>query len=53
VRFAGDFTAATHPIWWIMTACGALVLLAGWVTNTAWAKASTGRVASLLSDHHR
>jgi MFS family permease len=53
VRFARDFTAATHPIWWIMTACGALVLLAGWVSNTAWAKASTGRVASLLNDHHR
>src|ERR1700748_1457856 len=22
-----DFTRATHPIWWIMTACGAAVLL--------------------------
>jgi EmrB/QacA subfamily drug resistance transporter len=48
-----DFTRATHPIWWIMTACGALVLMLGWVSNTSWAKASTGRVAFLLGDHSR
>ena len=43
-----DFTQATHPIWWIMTGCGALVLLLGWVSNTSWAHASTGRVAHLF-----
>jgi MFS family permease len=43
-----DFTQATHPIWWIMTGCGALVLLLGWVSNTPWAHASTGRVAHLF-----
>jgi EmrB/QacA subfamily drug resistance transporter len=43
-----DFTQATHPIWWIMTACGAVILLLGWASNTPWAHASTGRVASLL-----
>jgi EmrB/QacA subfamily drug resistance transporter len=43
-----DFTAATHPIWWIMTICGALVLLLGWASNTPWARASTGQVAHLL-----
>jgi EmrB/QacA subfamily drug resistance transporter len=48
-----DFTRATHPIWWIMTACGGLVLLLGWVSNTPWAKASTNRVAFLLGDHGR
>jgi EmrB/QacA subfamily drug resistance transporter len=52
-RYAGDFTQATHPIWWIMTACGGLVLLLGWVSNTPWAKASTSRVAFLLGDHGR
>ena len=43
-----DFTQATHPIWWIMTGCGALVLSLGWVSNTSWAHASTGRVAHLF-----
>jgi EmrB/QacA subfamily drug resistance transporter len=52
-RYAGDFTRATHPIWWIMTACGGLVLLLGWVSNTPWAKGSTSRVAFLLGDHSR
>ncbi len=48
-----DFTQATHPIFWIMTACGAIILVLGWASNTAWAHASTGQVASLLADSHR
>ncbi len=44
-----NFTEATHPIWWIMTAGGALVLLLGWASNTPWAQASTAKVASLLN----
>ncbi len=43
-----DFAHATHPIWWIMVACGGLALLAGYVSNTPWAKASTKRVAALF-----
>jgi MFS family permease len=43
-----DFTQATHPIWWIMTGCGALVLLLGWASNTPWAHSSTGQVAHLF-----
>jgi EmrB/QacA subfamily drug resistance transporter len=43
-----DFTQATHPIWWVMTACGAIVLVVGWASNTAWSRASVGRVVSLL-----
>jgi EmrB/QacA subfamily drug resistance transporter len=43
-----DFARATHPIWGIMVACGFLVILAGYVSNTAWAKFSTERVASLF-----
>jgi EmrB/QacA subfamily drug resistance transporter len=35
-----DFSQATHPIWWIMTACGAIILLVGFISNTSWAKAS-------------
>jgi EmrB/QacA subfamily drug resistance transporter len=45
-----DFTQATHPIWWIMTGCGVLVLLLGWASNTRWAHTSTGRVAHLFGD---
>jgi len=48
-----DFAQATHPIWWLMTGCGAIVLLLGWASNTAWAKASTNHVASLLSGNVR
>jgi EmrB/QacA subfamily drug resistance transporter len=43
-----DFTTATHAIWWVMTACGAVVLLLGLASNTAWARQSTQRVAHLF-----
>jgi EmrB/QacA subfamily drug resistance transporter len=43
-----DFTTATHPIWWIMTACGALVLLLGWASNTPSARSSINQVAHLF-----
>ncbi len=43
-----DFTRATHPIWWMMTVCGVVILLLGWASTTAWARASTNRVASPL-----
>ncbi len=46
-----DFTSATHPIWWIMVGCGALMLLLAWASNTPWARASTTRFAHLLSEH--
>jgi EmrB/QacA subfamily drug resistance transporter len=48
-----DFTQATHPIWWIMTGCGGLVMFLGWVSNTPWAHRSTDRVAHLLGDGKR
>ena len=46
---AEDFTRATHPIWWIMTSCGVLVLILGWAANTAWSRSSVERVAGLLN----
>jgi hypothetical protein len=46
-----DFSQATHPIWWIMSAAGAAILLLGWASNTAWAHASADRVKSLLGSH--
>jgi EmrB/QacA subfamily drug resistance transporter len=49
-RKAGtDFSHATHPIWWIMTSCGAIVILLGWASNTPWARATTEDVKSLLT----
>jgi EmrB/QacA subfamily drug resistance transporter len=47
---AADFAKATHPIWWIMTGCGAGVMLLGWLSNTAWSRSSLKRVASLLGE---
>jgi hypothetical protein len=47
-----DFTTATHAIWWGMTVCGTAVLALGFVSNTAWARASTERVSHLLEEHH-
>jgi EmrB/QacA subfamily drug resistance transporter len=46
------FTSATHPIWWVMTAAGAVVLLLGLASNTAWARASNERVKHLLQESH-
>jgi MFS family permease len=45
-----DFTQTTHPMWWIMTGCGAVILLLGWVSNTPWAQASSSRVAHLFDN---
>jgi len=47
-----DFATATHAIWWVMTACGAAVLVIGCASNTAWALASTQRVAHLFEEPH-
>ena len=47
-----DFTTATHAIWWVMTACGAAVLVLGFASNTAWARGSTERVAHLFEESH-
>ena len=47
-----DFTTATHAIWWVMTACGAAVLVLGFASSTAWARTTTERVAHLLEERH-
>jgi MFS family permease len=46
-----DLTQATHPVWWVMAACGALILMMGFAFNTPWARISTARVAHLLEEH--
>jgi EmrB/QacA subfamily drug resistance transporter len=46
-RIAGlDFAHATHPIWWAIAACGAIVMLLGWASNTPWAQRTSQRVAA-------
>ena len=47
-----DFTTATHAIWWVMTACGAVVLGLGVASDTDWARSSTERVAHLFDPPH-
>jgi EmrB/QacA subfamily drug resistance transporter len=44
-----SFTLATHPIWWIMTGCGAIVLFLGWASETAWARESADLAAPELT----
>lgn len=43
-----DLAQATHPIFALMTAGGALVLAAAWISTTSWAKESPKRVAFLF-----
>jgi MFS family permease len=45
-----DFAQSTHPIWWTIAGCGAVVGGLGWAANSSWAKASTDRVAHLFKD---
>ena len=44
-----SFTLATHPIWWIMTGCGTIVLFLGWASATAWARESADLAAPELT----
>ncbi len=48
-----NFALATHPIWWSMTACGALILLLGWLSTTPWAQASTTGVETQTGELSR
>ena len=43
-----DLTRATHPIWWLMTAGGAMIVGFGWAVNTSWAGRSVARVKELI-----
>ena len=45
-----SFARASHPGWWIIAGCGAMVLLLGQVSTMAWARASARRTAVALVD---
>jgi EmrB/QacA subfamily drug resistance transporter len=46
--FRQDFAAATHAGWWILTACGAGVLVLGLLVSGRWAHRTAQRTARLL-----
>jgi len=49
--FAIAFVHASHIGWWIVTGCGAAVLIVGLLTTGRWAQATAARTAaSLMSD---
>jgi EmrB/QacA subfamily drug resistance transporter len=43
-----SFARATHPGWWIIVALGAVNLVLGWVSTTAWAAGTAHRTADAL-----
>ncbi|GGV48844.1 MFS transporter [Streptomyces spectabilis] len=47
--YATDFTPASRPAWWIITACGATVLCVGTLTSGRWARATAQRTAARLT----
>jgi MFS family permease len=47
------FAGATHAGWWVMTGCGALVLVLGLVTTTRWARTTADRTAARFGDGQR
>ncbi|TJZ55734.1 MFS transporter [Streptomyces piniterrae] len=49
----GDFVAAVRPAWWIITGCGAAVLLLGALTNGRWARATARHTAELFEEEPR
>jgi EmrB/QacA subfamily drug resistance transporter len=44
----GGFAAASHPAWWLVAGCGALIAAFGVLTTTGRALASAARVAALF-----
>jgi EmrB/QacA subfamily drug resistance transporter len=52
-RAGVDFARGTHPIWWAMTGCGAVVWLVGWISTSRWALASVERTRHLLGEAAR
>ncbi|MFB6619546.1 MFS transporter [Streptomyces sp. NPDC085524] len=45
-----DFTEAAVPAWWIITVCGALVLVLGAASTGAWALRTADRTARALEE---
>ncbi len=48
-RLARALPVATHPAWWVLAACGALVLVTGFASTTPWATRTARRTAEELN----
>jgi hypothetical protein len=46
---AAGFTQASRPAWWIITGCGATVLVLALVTTGRWAIATAARTAGRIT----
>ncbi|MEW2133632.1 MFS transporter [Streptomyces sp. NPDC005435] len=46
--YRDTFVSAARPGWWILTACGATVLVLGYVTSGRWARGTATRTAERL-----
>jgi EmrB/QacA subfamily drug resistance transporter len=44
------FPEASHPVWWVLSGCGLLVLALGVVSTGVWARLSAERIAHLLQE---
>jgi hypothetical protein len=42
------FVAASQPGWWIVAACGVIILILGISTTGRWARRTAGRTAARL-----
>jgi hypothetical protein len=42
------FVAASQPGWWIVAACGVIILILGIITTTRWALRTAARTAARL-----
>ncbi|MEV7138448.1 MFS transporter [Streptomyces tauricus] len=47
--YRDTFVSAARPAWWIIAACGLLVLVVGAVSSGPWARATAARTADRLS----
>ncbi|MEU3183200.1 MFS transporter [Streptomyces sp. NPDC006923] len=48
--YGAGFTDASGPAWWIITACGACVLVVGLLTSGPWARRTAERTARRLEE---
>ncbi|MEW2292639.1 MFS transporter [Streptomyces sp. NPDC006743] len=49
--YRDTFVPAARPGWWVLVACGALVLVLGALTSGRWARRTAERTADRLQEH--
>nr|BFD84977.1 MFS transporter [Streptomyces sp. Xyl84] len=49
--YRDTFVSAARPGWWVLVACGALVLVLGALTSGRWARRTAERTADRLQEH--